>query len=358
MERGKSLKKLVMAGMGIFLLMLTLEINPASAQPAATAPVGGPITLDFNSLPSAQGWTYQTEDSSVAEADVFSVSNGILHQNTLGKGGLTARYTLPNVVDAYRPFTLSVRARVLEHEGDDLNPWSFDLIVMTGAESFEVGISPTVIRSTTGTFFSTTIDNTQFHDYRMEGIPGVSLRFFVDNVLVGSDVPYPFVYPNQLWLSDSTQGSNARAEIASYSFVQPPLNSPPDCSMADPSVTTIWPPNHQFVPVNVLGVTDTDEDSVSISINSIWQDEPVNTVGDGNSTPDGQGVGTATAEVRAERIGSKKVTGNGRVYHISFTADDGNGGSCVGEVHVAVPQNQGQGSVPIDDGALYNSTIP
>src|SRR5207249_538363 len=109
---------------------------------------------------------------------------------TLGRGGLTVAYILPNVVDSHLPFTVSVRARVVDHEGG-LNPWSFDIVVETGAESFEVGISPTVIRSTRGTFFSTTIDNTQFHNYRMEGIPGVGMRFFVDDVLVGSDLPYP-----------------------------------------------------------------------------------------------------------------------------------------------------------------------
>jgi hypothetical protein len=82
----------------------------------------------------------------------------------------------------------------------------------------------------------------------------------------------------------------------------------------------------------------------------------VNTVGDGNFTPDGQGVGTATAKVRAERVGSKKVPGNGRVYHIGFIAADGHGSSCSGEVLVGVPHNQG--NVPIDDGAVYDSTVP
>ncbi len=133
-------------------------------------------------------------------------------------------------------------------------------------------------------------------------------------------------------------------------------NQPPDCSEAIPSIDTIWPPNHKFVPVNILGVTDPDGDAVTITIDGIFQDEPVETIGDGNFTPDGQGIGTDTAEVRAERIGTKKVPGNGRVYHIRFTADDGNGGSCSGEVLVGVPHDQGSGVVPVDEGALYDST--
>jgi hypothetical protein len=86
-------------------------------------------------------------------------------------------------------------------------------------------------------------------------------------------------------------------------------------------------------------------------------DEPTNTSGDGNTAIDGAGVGTDTAEVRAERTGDKKVPGNGRVYHIGFTADDGNGGSCSGTVSVGVPHDQGKNTVLVDDGPLYDSTV-
>ena len=109
---------------------------------------------------------------------------------------------------------------------------------------------------------------------------------------------------------------------------------PPDCDNAGPSQDILWPPNHKFHSINVVGVTDADGDTVIINIDSISQDEPVNGKGDGNTSPDGQGVGTDTAEVRAERSGTKKAPGDGRVYHISFTASDGNGGSCSGEVTV------------------------
>ena len=60
----------------------------------------------------------------------------------------------------------------------------------------------------------------------------------------------------------------------------------------------------------------------------------------------------ATPSVRAERDGN----GDGRVYHISFTAT-GSSGSCTGSVTVGVPHDQGHGG-PVDQGALYNSTLP
>jgi len=75
-------------------------------------------------------------------------------------------------------------------------------------------------------------------------------------------------------------------------------------------------------------------------------------VADGGYTPDGGGVGTATALVRAERDGS----GDGRVYHIRFTAADGQGGRCSGEVRTAFPTIRG-GQAPLSTG-VYGSTRP
>jgi Thrombospondin type 3 repeat len=127
-------------------------------------------------------------------------------------------------------------------------------------------------------------------------------------------------------------------------------NLPPDCSGAIPSGSELFPPNHQFISINILGVTDPNGDPVTITINSIRQDEPVRGGGSGNTCPDGSGVGTSTAQVRAERAG----TGNGRVYHINFRADDGRGGTCTGEVTVCVPHDRGRGC--LDGGPLFDST--
>ena len=101
----------------------------------------------------------------------------------------------------------------------------------------------------------------------------------------------------------------------------------------------------------MLGVIHPEGNPIAITIDSILQDEPVDAPGSGRTSPDGRGVGTATAEVRAERVGS----GNGRVYHIYFTADDGHGGTCSGEVLVGVPKSRK--GTPVDDGPLYDSTV-
>jgi hypothetical protein len=136
------------------------------------------------------------------------------------------------------------------------------------------------------------------------------------------------------------------------------LNRPPDCSKAAPSISLLWPPNHQMVAVSVQHVMDGDGDPLNLTITSIRQDEPVNDIADGNTAVDGAGVGTGTAMVRAERSGSPRNPGNGRVYHIGFTATDGHGGTCSGVVQVGVPHDQGGQKWPVDDGPLYNSLQP
>ena len=136
-------------------------------------------------------------------------------------------------------------------------------------------------------------------------------------------------------------------------LLEPPSNQPPVCGQAEPSVGILWPPNHKLEAVAIQGVTDPDNDPVAIRITGITQDEPVNGLGDGDTAPDGFGVGTGLAQVRVERSG----TGNGRVYAISFVADDGKNGSCSGQVAVGVPHDMGKGRLPVDDGQNYDSTL-
>ena len=55
----------------------------------------------------------------------------------------------------------------------------------------------------------------------------------------------------------------------------------------------IWPPDHKFVSITIQKVKDPDGDPVAITITKIMQDEPVNSAGSGNTSPDGSGVGTS-----------------------------------------------------------------
>jgi len=137
---------------------------------------------------------------------------------------------------------------------------------------------------------------------------------------------------------------------ATGSTVVTVLVPPPNCSGAVASSSQIWPPNHKLVPIQISGVTNPGGGALTISVTSVFQDEPTDSLGDGNTCPDGTGLGTATANLRAER----SALGNGRVYTVSFTAT-GAGGSCQGSVTVCVPHSD-NGSCG-NGGALFNSGV-
>ena len=136
------------------------------------------------------------------------------------------------------------------------------------------------------------------------------------------------------------------------------LNQPPDVSDAHPSIDCLWPPNHKFVDITIEGVTDPDNDTVTITITDITSDEPTASIegaGGAKHAPDASGVGTATASLRAERSGD----GNGRVYEITFVASDGKGGETEGSVTVCVPHDyrgKCDCTLVIDDGQNNDAT--
>ena len=133
-------------------------------------------------------------------------------------------------------------------------------------------------------------------------------------------------------------------------------NRPPNCSEAYANPGCLWPPNHKFVDISVMGVTDPDGDPVTITIVAITSDEATATdegSGGAKHAPDADGVGTDTASVRAERSGN----GDGRVYTISFMAEDGRGGVCEGSVTVNVPHDQPDKTCPaVDSSQDYDAT--
>ena len=131
------------------------------------------------------------------------------------------------------------------------------------------------------------------------------------------------------------------------------LNQPPDCSEAYVDPVYLWPPNHEFVEVNIMGVTDPEGDEVTMAATSITSDEPTATApGAGGAThaPDAEITEDGRVLLRAERSGN----GDGRVYVINFTAADEFGQSCSSSVSVRV--NHSKKKEAIDSGQNYDAT--
>ncbi len=173
----------------------------------------------------------------------------------------------------------------------------------------------------------------------------------------------------QLVVSDG-QANSAPAQVAVN--VQN-VNDLPVCTAAKAKPKLLWPPNHKMVKVKIRGIShgtsrhdddddrengeqaegtdDHDGDDVQITITSVTQDEPVNGLGDGDTSPDAAISGNNVL-LRAERAGN----GNGRVYEVHFIAAKGQGASCSGTVKVSVPRNKKDQA--IEGPQLYNSFGP
>jgi hypothetical protein len=129
------------------------------------------------------------------------------------------------------------------------------------------------------------------------------------------------------------------------------VNDPPVCSLAQASPNLLWPPNHTMTQVSIVGLTDPQNQTLTITYPTVKQDEPINGLGDGDTSPDAAVSGNDIL-LRAERSG----TGNGRVYVVQFMATNADGAQCSGTVKVTVPHNKKDPA--IEGPQLYNSFLP
>ena len=325
-----------------FTQTLTINVNrpPVANDDAASTPKNTPVTVDV------------LANDSDPDGDALTVSSV---QGTSAEGG--------SVVDngdgtvTYTPPTGFVGTDTFRYKANDGT-------VDSNAATVTVDVinrPPDAVNDAAETFKHTSIGIPVLaNDSDPDGDPLTISAFDAASTLGGTvadngDGTLTYTSPNQSGLDTFTYTITDGLDTDTATVRIRIVNRVPDCSRARPSISTIWPPNHKFVDVDAERISDPDGDPLTITVVSIRQDEPTDTNGDGRFAPDGKGVGTATAHVRAERSGTKKVPGDGRVYHITFQADDGDGGACTAEVLVGVPHDQ-RGDDPVDGGALHDST--
>jgi hypothetical protein len=122
---------------------------------------------------------------------------------------------------------------------------------------------------------------------------------------------------------------------------------PPIITNTSATPDILWPPNHKFVEVTIdYTVTEPCPHTCVLTVSS---NEPINGVGDGNSSPDWQVVDAHHVLLRAERSGP----GNGRIYTVNITCtNDLNHETSSKSVMVLVPHDQST-SNRIDDPLFF-----
>ncbi len=125
----------------------------------------------------------------------------------------------------------------------------------------------------------------------------------------------------------------------------------PVCTSAQPSVRSLWAPNQQMVSVSITGITDPNNDPITLTYPIVTQDEPISGLFATDLSPDAAVSGQQIL-LRAER----SPKGNGRVYAVQVTATDNHGDSCSTTVRVRVPHSVKDTAV--DSGQTFNSFGP
>src|SRR5712691_4031742 len=185
----------------------------------------------------------------------------------------------------------------------------------------------------------------------------------VPPTFVGPQVSISTTLTFQLLVDDGL-GGTASADV---NVTLLPVDAPPLCTHAKAHPQRLWPPDHKLADVKIVGVTDPDSRKIKLTVTHVTQDEPVGCIarrgsrdycedddetrGCRHTTPDAIIHPDGHVALRAER----REHGNGRVYHITFQADDGAGGQCTGQVTVCVPRDRHH-PICVDDGQRYDAT--
>jgi len=193
-----------------------------------------PVSLDFDSLPSSQGWEYvgvwgEQGQYLQPETDVFQIQNNSLIQTSSVNEG--ARYFYRWTFDqAYsHGFEIDIRARVLDFDPQsDGAGFQFQLSSQPLGSVLSLFLYDSYLDwfyvSQSGTVNSVVYDNSQFHDYRFRLTDAGSLQFTVDGQLIATQniAPGAFV-PNQIYFGNLTGDKSDRVEIARLSVKPVPV---------------------------------------------------------------------------------------------------------------------------------------
>jgi len=119
----------------------------------------------------------------------------------------------------------------------------------------------------------------------------------------------------------------------------------PPVLAVQPDPVSLWPPNHQMIPVRLgwlsRDVCDPDPAVTLVSVTSSDPDDAPG-LGDGATTGDIDGADPGTADRDLSLRAERSVAGRGRIYRLTYRAADGSGNATRAFAVVTVPIDQGR----------------
>jgi RHS repeat-associated protein len=138
----------------------------------------------------------------------------------IGYGGSCDNtYVKYGVLDQTTPFTIQIRARLLDEESPPNNHFGFGFGAEVPTAACDFGLGKGLIQDLSNQTFA--VDTSVFHDYRAECDPiGASYRLFVDGNLIASNTLPVEAQLNRVLIGDFTCGANAHAEVTQFQVAQ------------------------------------------------------------------------------------------------------------------------------------------
>jgi hypothetical protein len=158
------------------------------------------------------------------------------------------------------------------------------------------------------------------------------------NPTVSNDAPalFPLGITVVTWEAEDASGNKSQAvQVVTVEDTTPPILE------VTLSPDNLWAPNHRWATITAdIFVEDLCDDNPAVRLVSIESNEPVNATGDGNTEPDIRGAEFGTDdrefELRVERRGNR----SGRVYTITYEAEDLSGNVTVTQAIVTVDHDR------------------
>lgn len=187
------------------------------------------LSLGFDSLPTAQGWTYSATGTGagIPQSQVFTATGTSLIQDTRGTGiGESGQNLFQRAVSLtpFQRFNLTMVARVTETEGTSGRArvgFSFGLSTSEGLYQFGISRDGYARVESVGTVQTGSLGP----DYDPDVFNTFTLRRGIGSVVLEANGVFLLAFESQynlgidrLLLGDGSGPGNARAEIQSYVF--------------------------------------------------------------------------------------------------------------------------------------------